>query len=251
MKLPTDVAERDVIVLDPMLATGNSTTAAIDVVKKAGATSIRLIAIIAAPEGIERVQAAHPDVHIVVAAIDRGLERAWLHRARPRRRRRSPLRDEVGHWMLDELRANWEVLYGAGLALVIVLLLTPVVGNVARFLGIVDRPGERRVHERIVPKLGGLALFFGIIIPALAFVDFSDEMRGLLLGATVATAVGAVDDFRGLLWWQKLAGQIGAAAIPVAFRHLDRPLHVPVRRRARAVAMGRQAADRRSGSSPS
>ncbi len=215
VKLPTDVAQRDVIVLDPMLATGNSTTAAIDVVKKAGATSIRLIAIIAAPEGIERVQAAHPDVHIVVAAIDRGLnERGFI----------VPGLGDAGdrlygtkyRLVLDELRANWEVLYGAGLALVIVLLLTPVVGNVARFLGIVDRPGERRVHERIVPKLGGLALFFGIIIPALAFVDFSDEMRGLLLGATVATAVGAVDDFRGLVWWQKLAGQIGAAAIPVA-----------------------------------
>jgi uracil phosphoribosyltransferase len=79
VKLPTDVAERDVIVLDPMLATGNSTTAAIDVVKEAGATSVRLIAIIAAPEGIERVQAAHPDVHIVVAAVDRGLnERGFI-----------------------------------------------------------------------------------------------------------------------------------------------------------------------------
>jgi len=118
--------------------------------------------------------------------------------------------------VIDELRANPEVLYGAGLALLIVVLLTPVVGNVARYLGIVDRPGERRVHERIVPKLGGLALFFGIIIPALAFVEFSDEMRGLLLGAAVATAVGAIDDLRGLLWWQKLAGQVGAAAIPVA-----------------------------------
>jgi uracil phosphoribosyltransferase len=74
VKLPTDVAERDVILLDPMLATGNSTTAAVDVVKSAGATSIRLVAIIAAPEGIERVHAAHPDVHIVVAAIDRGLD---------------------------------------------------------------------------------------------------------------------------------------------------------------------------------
>ena len=52
--------------------------------------------------------------------------------------------------MIDELRANPEVLYGAGLALLIVVLLTPVVGNVARYLGIVDRPGERRVHERIV-----------------------------------------------------------------------------------------------------
>ena len=79
VKLPADVAERDVIVLDPMLATGNSTTAAVDVIKRAGATSIRLIAIIAAPEGIERVQAAHPDVHIVVAAIDRGLnERGFI-----------------------------------------------------------------------------------------------------------------------------------------------------------------------------
>ena len=68
-------------------------------------------------------------------------------------------------------------------------------------------------------------------------------MRGLLLGATVATAVGAIDDFRGLRWWEKLAGQVGAAAIPVAFGDLGRPLHVPVRRRPRAVAVGRQAAD--------
>ncbi len=118
--------------------------------------------------------------------------------------------------MRDELRATPEVLYGAAVALVIVILLTPVVGNVARYLGVVDKPGGRRIHERIVPKLGGLALFFGILIPALAFVDFSTEMRGLLLGATVATAVGAIDDFRGLIWWQKLGGQIGAAIIPVA-----------------------------------
>jgi uracil phosphoribosyltransferase len=79
VKLPQDIAARDVIVLDPMLATGNSTTAAIDVIKAAGATSIRLIAIIAAPEGIERVQAAHPDVRIVVSAVDRGLnERGFI-----------------------------------------------------------------------------------------------------------------------------------------------------------------------------
>ena len=118
--------------------------------------------------------------------------------------------------MLDELRASPEVLYGAALALFIVVLLTPVVGNVARILGVVDRPGGRRAHERIVPKLGGLALFFGILIPSLAFVDFSPTMRGLLLGATVATTVGAIDDFRGLRWWEKLGGQIGAAVIPVA-----------------------------------
>ena len=73
VKLPQDIAERDVILLDPMLATGNSTAAAVSRVKNAGAESIRLIAIIAAPEGIDRLQAEHPDVAIVVAAVDRGL----------------------------------------------------------------------------------------------------------------------------------------------------------------------------------
>jgi uracil phosphoribosyltransferase len=72
-KLPQDVAERDVILLDPMLATGNSTAAAVRTVKDAGATSVRVIAIIAAPEGVERITRDHPDVQIVVAAIDRGL----------------------------------------------------------------------------------------------------------------------------------------------------------------------------------
>ena len=73
VKLPQDVADRDVILLDPMLATGNSTAAAVRTVKEAGATSVRLIAIIAAPEGVQRITRDHPDVQIVVAAIDRGL----------------------------------------------------------------------------------------------------------------------------------------------------------------------------------
>jgi len=79
VKLPGDIAARDVILLDPMLATGNSTAAAVTTVKKAGASSIRLIALIAAPEGIERLQAEHPDVTIVVASIDRELnERGYI-----------------------------------------------------------------------------------------------------------------------------------------------------------------------------
>ena len=79
VKLPEDIAEREVIVLDPMLATGNSTAAAVETLAAAGATSIRLVAIIAAPEGIARIRDAHPEVHIVVAAIDRGLdERSFI-----------------------------------------------------------------------------------------------------------------------------------------------------------------------------
>jgi uracil phosphoribosyltransferase len=73
IKLPDDLHERDAIVLDPMLATGNSSAAAIGSVKSAGARSVTLVCLVAAPPGIERVHAEHPDVHIVCAAIDRGL----------------------------------------------------------------------------------------------------------------------------------------------------------------------------------
>jgi len=73
VKLPNDIADRDVILLDPMLATGNSTAAAVTTVKAAGATSVRLIALIAAREGITRIHRDHPDVAIVVASIDRAL----------------------------------------------------------------------------------------------------------------------------------------------------------------------------------
>jgi UDP-GlcNAc:undecaprenyl-phosphate GlcNAc-1-phosphate transferase len=103
------------------------------------------------------------------------------------------------------------------LALVIVVVLTPTVGRMARMIGAVDRPERRRLNVRPIPRLGGLALFFGIFVPALAFLDLSHEAHGLLLGAAVATLVGAIDDFRGLQWWLKLLGQVTAAAIPVGF----------------------------------
>ncbi len=72
-KLPSDVAERDLIVLDPMLATGGSAAAAIGFLKERGAKSIKLVVLIAAPEGIKVVVEAHPDVEIYVAAVDEKL----------------------------------------------------------------------------------------------------------------------------------------------------------------------------------
>ncbi len=116
----------------------------------------------------------------------------------------------------SELGDHLEVVYGLVVALAIVVLLTPAVGGMARLLGVVDRGPDGR-RARTVPRLGGLALFLGIFVPALAFLDLTSEMRGLLLGAAVATTVGAVDDFRGLTWWEKLAGQLVAAAIPTGF----------------------------------
>ncbi|WP_183988796.1 uracil phosphoribosyltransferase [Deinobacterium chartae] len=69
-KLPSDIGERRVFLLDPMLATGGSAVEAIRTLKERGAQNIKLMSILAAPEGVARVQSAYPDVEIVVAAID-------------------------------------------------------------------------------------------------------------------------------------------------------------------------------------
>ena len=69
-KVPTELQDRLVIAVDPMLATGNSSAAAIDLLKQAGATDIRFLCLLAAPEGVARMKEAHPDVPIVTAALD-------------------------------------------------------------------------------------------------------------------------------------------------------------------------------------
>src|SRR5215216_1953671 len=102
-----------------------------------------------------------------------------------------------------QLTDNLEVIWGALVALVVVVLLTPAVGGMARLLGVVDRSeAGRRPSAGSVPRLGGLALFLGTFVPSLAFLPLGGELRGVLLGAAVATTVGAIDDFRGLVWWQ-------------------------------------------------
>ncbi|MBQ0804751.1 MAG: uracil phosphoribosyltransferase [Sulfitobacter sp.] len=72
-KVPEGLDDRLVIVVDPMLATGNSSVAAIDMLKETGANNIRFLCLLAAPEGIKRMQEAHPDVPIVTAAVDEKL----------------------------------------------------------------------------------------------------------------------------------------------------------------------------------
>lgn len=72
-KMPPDIQERDVIIVDPMLATGGSASAAVQFIKNYNTRSIRLMCIIAAPEGVKRMQEDHPDVDIFVAAVDESL----------------------------------------------------------------------------------------------------------------------------------------------------------------------------------
>ncbi len=72
-KLPTDVAEREIVIIDPMLATGGSAAAAIDMIKARGGRSIKLMCLVAAPEGVLHVNARHPDVEIYTASVDERL----------------------------------------------------------------------------------------------------------------------------------------------------------------------------------
>ena len=72
-KVPAELEDRMVIVVDPMLATGNSAVAAVNLLKKEGATQIRFLCLLAAPEGIARMREAHPDVIVVTAAVDQKL----------------------------------------------------------------------------------------------------------------------------------------------------------------------------------
>lgn len=72
-KLPEDISQRLVIIVDPMLATGGSADAAVDFVKKQGAKQIKFVSILAAPEGVERLAQAHPDISIYCGAVDREL----------------------------------------------------------------------------------------------------------------------------------------------------------------------------------
>ena len=78
-KMPSDIAEREVMIVDPMLATGGSAEAAIDFVKKQGGKNIKFMCIIAAPEGLKRLHEAHPDVQIYCGSLDRELnENAYI-----------------------------------------------------------------------------------------------------------------------------------------------------------------------------
>ena len=104
---------------------------------------------------------------------------------------------------------------GFAVAFLLVVLLTPVVSLAASRAGVLDRTdGDRRMHRRPLPRLGGLAIFAGIAIPCAAF-GAQHGFWGVMLGAALMCALGAVDDIVSLPPGVKFAGQIAIAAIPV------------------------------------
>ena len=101
-------------------------------------------------------------------------------------------------------------------AAVVALIATPVVRSLAFKVGAVDVPRDnRRMHKHPIPRMGGLAIFFGFILSALIFIPLTTPLRGMLLGAVVIVILGIFDDIYALSAKLKFAVQIGAALIAV------------------------------------
>jgi UDP-GlcNAc:undecaprenyl-phosphate GlcNAc-1-phosphate transferase len=100
-------------------------------------------------------------------------------------------------------------------AAIVTLALTPLAAMIARRVGAVATPRERDLHDRPTPRLGGVAILIGVLVAAAAFMPNTEEVRGILIGAAVITAIGALDDIFDLAAPIKLAGQFAAALVPV------------------------------------
>jgi UDP-GlcNAc:undecaprenyl-phosphate GlcNAc-1-phosphate transferase len=108
-----------------------------------------------------------------------------------------------------------DALLGFLVALAAATLLTPLVARLARRVGAVDAVKERGLAREATPLLGGLAIFAAVLVAALLFAPLTTAMKGILAGAALITAVGALDDWRELGAGTKLAGQVAAALILV------------------------------------
>ncbi len=108
-----------------------------------------------------------------------------------------------------------DALWAFAVAAVVALAVTPLVARLARRVGAVDEPRERSLHTNPTPRLGGIAIFLGVLVAGVLFLPEGEQTRGILLGAIAIVLVGALDDVFDLPPAVKLAGQICAALIPV------------------------------------
>jgi len=102
-------------------------------------------------------------------------------------------------------------------AFLISVLVTPLVKKIAFKIGAVDAPDERKVHVRVMPRLGGLAIYLGFIITMLIFHELNGQVIGLLVGGTLIAILGIFDDKVGLSPKIKLLGQIAATLVLISF----------------------------------
>jgi UDP-GlcNAc:undecaprenyl-phosphate GlcNAc-1-phosphate transferase len=118
---------------------------------------------------------------------------------------------------LNALVGDGTAMWGFAVALAIALALTPLTGRLARRVGGIDDAADRpRVHSQPIPRIGGLAIVAGILVPTLLLVQPAGPLAGIVIGMVVVAAVGLVDDLHGLRPTVKLAAVVAAALIPVA-----------------------------------
>lgn len=109
-----------------------------------------------------------------------------------------------------------KIVFALGVAFIIANLITPVVMSFAKTVGAMDIPDEKRhIHKQPTPRMGGLAIFLGFLLAVLVFADITNQVRGILIGAILIVAVGAIDDVLNLNAWLKFGVQILAAVIAV------------------------------------
>ncbi len=125
-----------------------------------------------------------------------------------------------------------QVAAALGVAFLIALILTPVVRNLAVKMGAVDDPKKdadpsRRMHSRPIPRMGGMAIFFGFLLSTLVFVPMDSQLRGMLLGAVIIVILGVFDDIYALGAKLKLVVQIVAALVAVATGNIIEALSNP------------------------
>lgn len=113
--------------------------------------------------------------------------------------------------------------------LILTLVLTPVSMFAARKIGAIDYPGERRVHSKPIPRLGGVAMYLSFVIAVLYLLPppLTREIIGLLVGATLILLLGIYDDVKGVSPRVKLAGQLLAASVLVFFGYNMKELNIP------------------------
>ncbi len=108
------------------------------------------------------------------------------------------------------------VLLALGAAFIIAFASTPIVKSFAQKVGAMDIPNEaRRVHDHPIPRMGGLAIFFGFVISVVLFADITKQIQGILIGCVIIVATGSIDDIVSLNAWFKLALQTIAAVVAV------------------------------------
>jgi UDP-GlcNAc:undecaprenyl-phosphate/decaprenyl-phosphate GlcNAc-1-phosphate transferase len=109
-----------------------------------------------------------------------------------------------------------EYLLGFGLAFALTAAATPIVRKFALAHGIVDKPGERKIHKAEIAYLGGLAIFLGFVVAVVAMLPITRELAALLMGCAILVIIGVIDDIRGLSPTVKLVFQFVAAAVALS-----------------------------------